>query len=1130
MSETLFHDRHTERALVNSPVVIDTQNTPVYPDLMDRGAMQQKAADWYSQADTLTSPDLDPEYDLKLKQMGPAPTDAYGYPVDKNGERLPDRNAGMSQQERINTMTSTSLSETADHNVQYAIDHHAKHNKARFRDNVMTDLMGDRMVKDPLSGIWRAKTEGERLYELGGSVNEPKGDPLLSEAEAKEQGWLDRYSWQVAGGSIDAMINAARTVDMASMYLTAEGNAFLEGRRDKVNSPTIDSYALYGQMGQQVKVESDGTISSGLVRGFSQFLVPFTAGMRATSAMSQGVGFIRPLAVGFATDLTASQASDGNLADLFLALGADNESLKFMSASKATSQLEGKLKIAVEGGIIGEGIGLFLKGGTWAVKKTKNKKALEKTAEFLMVAAKAARRTNTAQVELIEKDASEIIANHLLEQYDAQQLALPAPPERAALPAPEKAAEPAKTETEQEGKPEDKPAEAKPEQAPQPVYAPSPEVKEAYAQFALAKILKEDLSPDEWMKEMKGKGHPQLLQQSYDHAQKYINNDGRVQAYYHRTERAVIAVQDTKKGRTADQWLQEIQGAGQGKGTMGKLPADIRPNVADMKWLGIEDFLKERKGKKVTKDELIEHIRSNRVEIEDIDKGAGEGEADLESDEFLEALYDAEYERLPTRDNDGEVDEAAFDKEVQYWKDENVEENRDEWTDEFREELEDEYTDEHGEINEEGLNDAIEQAIDERAEEWARSTAEESAPMRVTFSDPDGEYEYTAVGQDDYGWTVTDPDGNQVSGYGMGDIYDIDAVDDLIREHARDYGNYDEALARQDAEEATGMSEGPRHEDYNLEGPYTDYSEVLLTMPKLKYGTVESSHFHEENVIVHTRINNRVDKSGSEVLFVEEVQSDYAKKGREKGFKGTKPTDKEVREHFELAEDVEDIEPYRQELMEKGQGVPDAPVKKTEQWAGMAMRRMIRYAVDHGQKKIAWTTGDMQAKLWGRKVEEAAKEVIWNPETGSLSVITPQDELKELATGLSKADLARHVGNDAAGRLNKAAAKTGEARLAGDDIIVGEGAKGYRTVYDAEIPKAVEKYVKQWKGKVTQTEINVGTAEEPEWEKVWAVEFPEEMVKSARGGVPLLQLTPGIMAPAAAGQLLEVEGENDSGL
>ena len=46
----------------------------------------------------------------------------------------------------------------------------------------------------------------------------------------------------------------------------------------------------------------------------------------------------------------------------------------------------------------------------------------------------------------------------------------------------------------------------------------------------------------------------------------------------------------------------------------------------------------------------------------------------------------------------------------------------------------------------------------------------------------------------------------------------------------------------------------------------------------------KSSHFDEPNILVHLRMNTRLDSEGRKVLFVEEVQSDWGQKGKKEGF------------------------------------------------------------------------------------------------------------------------------------------------------------------------------------------------------------------------------------------------------
>lgn len=51
-----------------------------------------------------------------------------------------------------------------------------------------------------------------------------------------------------------------------------------------------------------------------------------------------------------------------------------------------------------------------------------------------------------------------------------------------------------------------------------------------------------------------------------------------------------------------------------------------------------------------------------------------------------------------------------------------------------------------------------------------------------------------------------------------------------------------------------------------------------------------------------------------------------------------------------------------EEYLKYAKGIPDAPFQKT--WHEYALKRLIRYAAENGYDKIAWTTGDMQNKRY----------------------------------------------------------------------------------------------------------------------------------------------------------------------
>ena len=45
-------------------------------------------------------------------------------------------------------------------------------------------------------------------------------------------------------------------------------------------------------------------------------------------------------------------------------------------------------------------------------------------------------------------------------------------------------------------------------------------------------------------------------------------------------------------------------------------------------------------------------------------------------------------------------------------------------------------------------------------------------------------------------------------------------------------------------------------------------------------------HYSEDNVVAHVRFNTRTSLTGETILFIEELQSDWHTKGREKGYRG----------------------------------------------------------------------------------------------------------------------------------------------------------------------------------------------------------------------------------------------------
>lgn len=225
-----------------------------------------------------------------------------------------------------------------------------------------------------------------------------------------------------------------------------------------------------------------------------------------------------------------------------------------------------------------------------------------------------------------------------------------------------------------------------------------------------------------------------------------------------------------------------------------------------------------------------------------------------------------------------------------------------------------------------------------------------------------------------------------------------------------------------------------------------------------------SSHFDEPNILAHIRFNERTDAAGKRVLFLEEVQSDWAQKLR------------------------------------KGEKVPPGPfIGKTEGWVGLAMRRMIRYAAEHGFDRIAWTTGEQQAARydlskqvdfirWGDSLAGSpnaeggrAQWVVIKPKNSTSMqfavdndgiVHDPNAYIHRGPGAVEGKHLADVVGKEIAEKILTTHGEDSK-ELSHDGLkIGGEGMRGF---YDRLLPNEVNKFVKKWGGRVGRAEIPDGT-------------------------------------------------------
>jgi hypothetical protein len=248
-----------------------------------------------------------------------------------------------------------------------------------------------------------------------------------------------------------------------------------------------------------------------------------------------------------------------------------------------------------------------------------------------------------------------------------------------------------------------------------------------------------------------------------------------------------------------------------------------------------------------------------------------------------------------------------------------------------------------------------------------------------------------------------------------------------------------------------------------------------------------SGHWDQPNVLAHVRLNDRTDAQGRRVLFVEEIQSDWGQAGSAKKPDGSRvgfdtKENRAARASIEreadaLREESNNIQrtPQHLQSMEKSRrvweinqrlqelaaaaplriGIPAAPfVTKTDAWVALALKRVIKMAVDEGYDAVALINGEQSADRY-----DLSKQVdqIWISRTeksGTWEVSATKDGkhlFDEQTPDLSRVEAL--VGKDIAAQVQDL--KPGEdKKITGDGLRVG--GRGMVAFYDSIVPSVLK--------------------------------------------------------------------------
>lgn len=296
-----------------------------------------------------------------------------------------------------------------------------------------------------------------------------------------------------------------------------------------------------------------------------------------------------------------------------------------------------------------------------------------------------------------------------------------------------------------------------------------------------------------------------------------------------------------------------------------------------------------------------------------------------------------------------------------------------------------------------------------------------------------------------------------------------------------------------------------------------------------------SSHFYEQNILSHLRMNIRTDVNGKKVLFLEEIQSDWGQKGKKEGF----GLSEDAKKYFELKkkedyleskykdkygedwydkiskEESDEYYDNRRDMMDLSSSqyetrIPEGPyVTNTNAWVKLGLKVALKEALKQNVDAIAWTTGNQQNDRYdlARVIEKIDAYPASYTERGEKGDITSFNIVTKYNSGTSREEiytvdeLPNILGKDLADKIitNKG------GKYSGLDLKVG--GKGMKAFYgDAEnvgivgnVAKSLIKELTGEAGNLISIDVNTGELQP-------GIEFNRDIKNSVASGMPQFQI------------------------
>ena len=555
-----------------------------------------------------------------------------------------------------------------------------------------------------------------------------------------------------------------------------------------------------------------------------------------------------------------------------------------------------------------------------------------------------------------------------------------------------------------------------------------------------------------------------------------------VEMFISNAEAAVNAIQMEKA--TPQQWLKMIDGKGGLK-------------AGEDKWIGLSDWLKASDRKTLTKQEVLDYINENRIQIEEQDYAQDVDVTKLMEEDVREQIgrgksleeLQAEVDELMESD---EYKELEDEDEQEYWL-------RNEMIDRYGDDFDIGYAIFDGRIDYNIDPYGIEE--DEFFRDYNGTRKINGMRLSYTTHGLDNKREIALTVPTIQPWNEGDTihfgdagEGRAIAWVRFGDAVSLNTEKAMDEDERYNLGKRlrqaiqarDEAIYALDHQKLLGK----RLDEVN---------------DKLANAYLTISNLSQEYGLPRGKEYNRV-------LVIDEIQSKRHQEGRDAGYRRDL-TDAEEQELYNLQgeyksltepmkekygagiinpgnwggwpevteEDRETMrrsEEVRQRILElqniRMKGVEAAPFEKN--WQELAMKRMLRLAAEEGYDYLAWTTGVQQAARYDigkmldyivRNEDDASGNRVFELAFtgGTLSeVLTTDADGKVLGSkngDFSGESLSAIVGKDMAARM---LALNVDEDIEGENLVVGgEGMKGF---YDEILPRFMNKYGKKWGVKV----------------------------------------------------------------